>query len=559
MSTAQSSKEHPKHLEPPAESLKPTRQSKSRYATTKELWAIIPALLLLTFLVGLDKTIIATATPRITDTFHSLNHVGWYASSYLLTFGSFQLLFGRIYTFFHPKWVLISAIAIFEVGSALCGTASGSRALIVGRAVSGLGASGIFGGAMVVIVHTIPLHRRPTYQGIVGGVSGIASVVAPLLGGAFTSKVSWRWCFYINLPIGGLAVLLLVLVLDLEFPCKEALTWRQKAAKLDPLGTIALVPGIVCLLLALQWGGSTFSWGDWRIILLFILFGTLTLAFASIQLWKQDSATVPPRIVKNRSILSAMYYALVNGGVMIILVYYIPLWFQAIKGSSAVHSGIQNLAAILALVFGNTFTGPIITRVGYYAPFMIASTVIASFGTGMITTWGVGTGPGEWIGYQVLWGLGFGIGMQQSMLAVQASLERKDIATGIAMVVLCQTLGGAIFTSVAQNIFANKLIQNLGHLSNSDPTTVVQIGATEFRSAVSTQDLPLVLTAYNRAVVSAFRVALGLSCASIIGALTVEWKTIKKSKPAPAEDVEGKMAKAVDISKHDSENGSGVA
>lgn len=148
------------------------------------------------FLVALDRTIIATAIPKITDDFHSLGDIGWYASAYLLTACSFQLLTGRIYTFYNPKWVFLINIAIFEIGSIICGAAPNSTAFIVGRAVAGLGSSGMFSGVIILMVHTVPLHKRPAYTGVFGMVFGVASVIGPLLGGAFTDGPSWRWCFW---------------------------------------------------------------------------------------------------------------------------------------------------------------------------------------------------------------------------------------------------------------------------------------------------------------------------------------------------------------------------
>jgi MFS family permease len=173
----------------------------------KKIAVIMLGLYLSMFIVALDRTILGTAIPKITDDFHSINDVGWYASSYLLTMCAFQLIYGRIYTFYNPKWVLLWAILIFEIGSTVCATAPNSNAFIVGRAISGLGSAGIFSGAINIMVITIPLHRRPMFQGIFGAVFGVASVCGPLLGGLFTTKVSWRWCFYLNIPVGGCLLL----------------------------------------------------------------------------------------------------------------------------------------------------------------------------------------------------------------------------------------------------------------------------------------------------------------------------------------------------------------
>ena len=324
----------------------------------------------------------------------------------MLTGCAFQLLFGRIYTFYSPKIVFLSAIAFFEVGSAICGAAPNSTVFIVGRAVAGIGGAGVLSGAIVIIMYTVPLHKRPALQGLIGAVFGVASVAGPLLGGVFTTNVSWRWCFYINLPIGGVAMVILFVILHLPAPKNADTSLRQQFLQLDPIGTVLFMPAIVCLLLALQWGGSTYAWHNGRIIALLILFVILTSAFIGVQIWKKDMGTVPPRIVKQRSIAAGMYAQFCSGAAMFTMIYYLPIWFQAIKAVSAVQSGIRSLPLILALVVGSVSAGAAVSKIGYYTPFMIAQGVIMSAGAGLITTFTPSTGHEKWIGYQVLFGFG---------------------------------------------------------------------------------------------------------------------------------------------------------
>jgi len=175
---------------------RPVEEPETEYASGLKLATIMVALCLAVFLVALDNTIIATAIPKITDDFSALNDIGWYASSYLLTSCAFQLLFGKFYTIFSIKWVFLIAIAIFELGSLICGVAPTSIALIIGRAIAGVGSAGIFSGGLIIIAYSVPLPKRPIYTGLVGAMYGIASVVGPLLGGAFTDHLTWRWCFY---------------------------------------------------------------------------------------------------------------------------------------------------------------------------------------------------------------------------------------------------------------------------------------------------------------------------------------------------------------------------
>ena len=237
---------------------------------------------------------------------------------------SFQLLFGKIYTYYSIKWVYLSALGLFELGSVVCGAAPTSVALIVGRALAGLGAAGLFSGAVLIIASTVPLHQRPAYTGVVAAMYGIASVAGPLMGGAFTDRDTWRWCFYINLPIGAVSIIFILLFFQPP-PHKriEKRVWHEQIAYFDLEGTICFMPGVISLLLALQWGGSKYPWHNGRIIALLVVFGVLMIAFVAIQFWKQDRATVPPRILANRTMVGAVAFAVCLGSSFFLLMYYV--------------------------------------------------------------------------------------------------------------------------------------------------------------------------------------------------------------------------------------------
>lgn len=449
----------------------------------------------------------------------------------MLTNCAFQLSFGKLYTLYSVKYTFLIAIALFEIGSAICGAAPNSVAFIVGRAIAGVGSAGIMSGAITVIVYAVPLHKRPLFQGLFGAVFGLASVVGPLLGGAFTSKVTWRWCFYINLPFGGIAMVFIFLLLNVPERAITRLPNRQKLAQLDGLGIFFLLPAVICLLLALQWGGAKYTWGSGRIVALLVLTGVLFMAFVAVQILRPKTATIPPRIFCQRSILAGFWATICVGASMMIMVYYLPIWFQAIENVSAVDSGIRLLPLVLSMVVASITTGALTARVGYYTPFMLFGVVLLSIGAGLLTTLQIDTTEAKWIGYQILYGFGMGCTFQAPNLAAQTVLPTQDVPVGTSLMFFSQLLGGAIFTSVGSNVLDNELLKRMVGIPGVDPGLILAQGATEITKTVPASSLPAVLSAYNESLRKVFQVGLAMTCLTIFGAALLEWRSVKSKKP----------------------------
>ncbi|KEF62586.1 uncharacterized protein A1O9_00559 [Exophiala aquamarina CBS 119918] len=501
---------------------------------TLKFHVVMLGLYLAIFLVALDRTIISVAIPEITDTFNSIGDVGWYGSAYMITGAAFSLMFGKIYRHYSIKTVFLGSIVCFEVGSAICGAAPTSVALIIGRAIAGLGSAGIFTGGMMVIVPLIPLHKRPVYYGFFGAVFGIASLLGPFLGGVFTDHLSWRWCFYINLPVGAFTIMSIILFLHIKTQPTEQLTLIQHLVRLDPIATLVFVPSIVCLVLGLQWGGTKYAWSDSKVIGLLVASGILFVGFWVLQVLLPHNATVPMRIVKQRSVLGGVIFLFLLNGSLFTIVYFLPIWFEAVRSETATHAGVSMLPLVISLVVMSIIAGGFTQRVGYYMPPILTSPVLTTVGAALLTELKTTTISSKWIGYQVLYGFGTGMAMQTTSMAAQTVLERSDISIGMALNFFGQNLGGAIFVPVAQTIFEGMLNKKISAIPGLNAANLGNTGVLKLKEIVPPPLIPEVQTAFNSSVTRCLFVSVALSAASILPALIMEWRNIKEGTEVKA-------------------------
>ncbi|KAF2205451.1 putative MFS multidrug transporter [Delitschia confertaspora ATCC 74209] len=504
-------------------------QDNQEYPSGLSLATIMLAICFAVYCVALDNTIIATAIPRITDHFKKLEDAGWYGSAYLITTCAFQLFYGKLYTLYSLKAVFLSSLLLFEVGSLICAVAKTSLDFIVGRAIAGLGGAGVLCGSLVIVSVVVPLRKRASFTGLIGGCFGIAAVSGPLIGGVLTDRVSWRWCFYINLPFGAVTALVLIFFLHIHGQRPHTGTFREQIVHLDIPGNILFIASVICLLLALQWGGVIEPWSSGRVVALLVMFAVLLLAFIAVQRWRGDTATVPWRVAKQRSMAFGSIFAFMIGAAFFLFVFYLPYYFQAIKNTSALRSGIDVLPLILSQVVGTILAGALTTQTGYYMPFICLSTVFMSVGAGLITLLEVDTSVAKWVGYQIVFGIGAGLGFQQVTLAAQAVLTRKDVPTGTGIAMFVQLFGGAVFVSAGLNVFTSTLITEIvkAQVPGLDPAMIVSAGATELRRLVAPEYVGVVLKAYMRALVKTYQVGVVVACLSGVGAVGMEWVNIK--------------------------------
>jgi MFS family permease len=308
-----------------------------------------------------------------------------------------QLSFGRIYQYYSTKWVMIINIAIFEIGSIVCAAAPTSKALIIGRVITGIGGAGVPPGAFLLVSFLVP----PKYFGSLGSVFGVTSILGPILGGYLTS-ITWRWCFWINLPVGGVSMILLILLTPkCTPPVKRADTLKGKLLQLDPIGFVLVAISLVCLLLAIQLGGKEYSWNSAVVIALFVIFGVFGIAFVGVQVWRGEKGTIPPHIISQRSILWATIASVGIGSVLVLYAFYLPIWFQVVQDKSPKVSGLALIPLLLSVVVAVIFSGIVASSIGYYVPAMLIGAALAIVGGALISTWSVNVNSGKWIGYQV--------------------------------------------------------------------------------------------------------------------------------------------------------------
>ncbi|KAK0650046.1 major facilitator superfamily domain-containing protein [Cercophora newfieldiana] len=515
--------------------------SEEEYIGGMRLFAVIASVTLVGFLMLLDMSIISTAIPEITTDFHSLKDIGWYGAAYNLVGAAFQPLTGKIYTNFKAKWTFISFLFFFALGSLVCGVASSSAILIGGRAVAGFGISGLQNGAMTIITNSVPSHKRPALLGVLLGCSQLGIIVGPIMGGAITEYSTWRWCFYLNLPAAAVVACVLIIV---PIPERSGRAGRPVAqilvSELDLFGFALFAPSAVMFLLGLEFGGRQYPWQSATVVGLLV--GSVGM-FAVFIAWEHrqgDRAMIPLSMVRKREVWTSMLAGtFLMGGTVLIFSFYLPVYFQAVRGVSPLTSGLYVLPNIITSIILAVISGVLVTRLRYYVPWVVFGGACASIASGLFTTLSPSTTTGEWVGYQILLGAR-GAALQMSFVAVQTVLPEDMISIATALLVFSQTFGGAIFLTISQTVFNHSLgVELASRLPGQVADAVMMAGARGVRDVVSGDDLAVAIQAYSVAVGHVFYVTLAAGLGIFLSAWGMGWHDISKKTPAGTETEKG--------------------
>ncbi|KAG9848371.1 MFS transporter, partial [Aureobasidium melanogenum] len=523
-------------MEPPAITADVSRQTQAsaedetQYPTGLTRFLIVVSVTLAYILTSMNSTIVSVVVPSLTDEFHTIRDVGWYSAVYRLCVCSFQFMFGKLYKTLPAKNIFLSSVLVFMVGSTVCATASVSAAFVLGRAICGFAASAMMAGGLALLVLCIPVRKRPLYTGIVGGASGISSIASPMLGGAIVDAIGWRWCFWVSLPIASVTLVALFFCLPASKP-REEMTWRQHVSELDPIGTVCFVASLTCLFLALSWAGSRYAWNSPVVIGLLVAFGVLLVLFDLDQWLKGESATLPPRILSNRSVLSGFVFTLFTNSATMVILYYLPTYFQVVRGSTAAQSGYYQIPAIAGDIIGVGLQSTGVTLIGYYTPFMWAGTILMPILAGLLTTIKTRTSLVNVLVMTGFFGFAGGIGFLSPQSAVQMALPENDATIGLSIILFAEQFGAALFVSAAQNVFQNRLVDNL-HTSvpSLNATSIGTAGLSDLRDLVAPEDITNVVVAVDQSVAQTWYMAVVLACMTIVGSATMDWRSVKEKQ-----------------------------
>ncbi|KAF1950203.1 putative macrolide phosphotransferase k [Byssothecium circinans] len=422
-------------------STEPIRDPKKEHEhKSVRFWLVFASLLLPAFAANLNATILSTVMPSIVEEIHAGERFIWINAAYAIACAAIQPLLGQLSNIFGRRYPMLLSLALFTLGSGISGGANSLSMLVAGRTVQGLGGGGIIMLMEVIICDLLPQRERPKYLGIVLGVMTLGVLLGPSLGGVFTKNASWKWAFYVSVPIGGVSLLLAIPLLRLKTPVNT--NTRTALARIDFMGNIIFLAATCSMLVGLIMGGQTYPWSSFKVILPIALgaVGWILFGFHQASSFVKEP-TMPLRIFSNRTALTGYLLVFISSMLLEWIVYYLPYYFQTLKGSSPLFSSVQVLAFNFFLIPSAAINGLIMGKTGKYKPIHFAGFAFLSIGIGLFTTMDTNTSTVKWVFWELFASYGLGCLINSTLPAIQSSLPEKDVATSTGVHAFLRSIG----------------------------------------------------------------------------------------------------------------------
>ncbi|WP_329345944.1 MDR family MFS transporter [Streptomyces microflavus] len=512
-----------------AQQLSPQPMAPGEGQSHRTVLVVIGALLLGMLLAALDQTIVSTALPTIVSELGGLDHLSWVVTAYLLAATAATPLWGKLGDQYGRKKLFQAAIIIFLIGSALCGVAQNMPQLIGFRALQGLGGGGLMVLSMAIVGDLVTPRERGKYQGLFGAVFGATSVLGPLLGGFFTQHLSWRWVFYINLPIGVVALLVIAAVLHIPV--------RREKHTIDYLGTFLIASVATCLILVASLGGTTWDWGSAQIIGLAVLAVVLLIAFVAVER-RAAEPVLPLKLFRIRTFSLVAVISFVIGFAMFGAMTYLPTFLQVVHGITPTMSGVHMLPMVLGLLLTSTASGQIVSRTGRWKVFPLAGTALTAAGLLLLHRLTPDSSTWEMSLYFFVFGAGLGLVMQVLVLVVQNAVSYQDLGVATSGATFFRSIGASFGVAIFGTVFTNRLT---GQLESALAGRSVPPGADAERLAADPRAIqmlpadlrPSILSAYSTSITDVFLYAAPVVLVAFVLAWFLREDKLRGSVTAP--------------------------
>ncbi|KAJ9660037.1 hypothetical protein H2201_007078 [Coniosporium apollinis] len=502
----------------------------------KPLWILIVfTILSSTFLFSLDNTIVADVQAPITQLFGEVDKLSWLGVAFVLGSSATMVTWSKLYGIFSAKWLYIGSIILFEAGSALCGAAPTMNAMIVGRAIAGLGGAGMYLGCLTFLTLTTSIRQRPNYMAFIGFTWGSGTVLGPIVGGAFAQNrvTTWRWAFYINLCIGAAFAPIYIFFLPKADPQKQT-PFMDKLKQLDYAGMVLNVGAFTALIMAINFGGNVYDWDDGREIALWTVGGVLLLLFGLQQKFKigtNFTERIFPADFLRKPIMWLLF-ALMNAAATCVYVptFYIPLFFQFVHGESPLTAAVRLLPFIVLMVFFGLFNGAMMSLFGFYMPWYLLGGILTTIGGALMYTIDEQSTNARVYGYSVIIGIGAGMFIQTSFSVAQAKVPKNRASDAAGYIALAQNLGIVLALAISGAIFQNKAIAGLQQILPNVPRGALQgavSGANSGLFASLPQELKMrVLVAVVHAMSYTYILVIVAGAMAVVGSLFMKRERI---------------------------------